>query len=120
MSTPTNNYASLPVVDNSVLDELKSVLDTASVNGIVQDFQSLSCELVKQLSQASAQNNIEQLSSISHSLKSNCMQLGAVRLGELCHQLEEGCRTEQHGNQKDYVSLIEQTLPTTLELLGRD
>jgi HPt (histidine-containing phosphotransfer) domain-containing protein len=84
MSTP------LPVIDDSVLDELGETAGEDFVAELVGTFFEEAPEMLAALRQALQAGNAESFRRNAHSLKTNAHTFGAMALGALARDLELG------------------------------
>ncbi len=84
MSTP------LPVIDDSVLDELGETAGEDFVAELVGTFFEEAPEMLAALRQALPTGNAESFRRNAHSLKANAHTFGAMALGALARELELG------------------------------
>lgn len=86
-----NGEESLPVLDNSVLDELLEVIgaQTAQIIGVFLDDTPA---LIQQLQDASVAADLDQLRAIAHSLKSASANVGAIALSAAARRIEHDAR----------------------------
>jgi signal transduction histidine kinase/CheY-like chemotaxis protein/HPt (histidine-containing phosphotransfer) domain-containing protein len=86
-----NGEAPLPVLDNSVLDELLEVIgaQTAHIIGVFLDDTPA---LIQQLQDASVAADLDQLRAIAHSLKSASANVGAIALSVAARRIEHDAR----------------------------
>lgn len=80
-----------PVLDNSVLDELREVIgaQTAQIIGVFLDDTPA---LIQQLQDASVAADLDQLRAIAHSLKSASANVGAIALSVAARRIEHDAR----------------------------
>lgn len=71
-------------IDRKVLSDLQEVMEGGYLN-LLETFLADSEERLRQLYKA---RNAEQLGQAAHSLKGSSSNMGAIRLAELCHELE--------------------------------
>ena len=94
--------SSLPVIDSSVIDELKGVGGTDELLQRVLNLFAMhvpkSMATVRRLSES---GEIGELADAVHALKSMCSNIGARRAAALCNEIETLART---GRQFDPVS----------------
>jgi HPt (histidine-containing phosphotransfer) domain-containing protein len=84
MSTP------LPVIDDTVLDELGQTAGEEFVIELVDTFFEEAPEMLAALRQALQAGNAESFRRNAHSLKTNAHTFGAMALGALARELELG------------------------------
>lgn len=81
----------LPSVDMNTIQEMKDILEE-SLSSILVEFRNEIPGYKAELNRYHAANNIEQLVTVAHSVKSASGSLGFLKLSEGCRQLEEGLR----------------------------
>jgi len=80
-----------PVLDRSVLEELRGVIGDAALQ-IVAVFLEDAPGMVQQLQQAAQSDEIERLQALSHSLKSSSANVGALSLSAVARRIEHEAR----------------------------
>lgn len=92
------------ILDSAVIDKLRMRKENASfLCRIVTIYLDQSIGLLEELNASSSSANIEVTKRIAHTLKSSSMNVGAIRLAELCRKTEALCHQGEIEN-----SLIEQ------------
>ncbi len=81
----------LPVLDTSVLDELREVIGTETAR-IVGVFLDDTPGVIRQLQEASLHEDMGQLRELAHSLKSAAANVGAMALSATARRVELGAR----------------------------
>jgi len=104
-----DNEANVPSVDRSVLRALRDLQMEGKPDirkKVIQAYLSSSLPLLAQLREAAASNDQEALQNAAHSLKSSSATVGALKLSELCRELEMSCRENRLEHAEDKVSAI--------------
>jgi len=94
-----------PVVDESVLDELRSILGN-EVDRLIEVFLDDSPRLISALETAAAGQDFEMLRNAAHTLKSSSANLGAMALSNAAKKVELGARTQTLERPAVAVALI--------------
>ena len=96
-------------VDLSVLHGLIG-RDADSVRGLLSDYLDSARDLAEELRVAWAAQNVQQVGAITHKLKSSSRSIGALKLGDLCAELENACRSEDNGGVVQALGTFEAAL----------
>ena len=92
---------SLASIDRHALEEIGQ-LDSSPGKGMLREiivsYCALSTKLMLQLRSAVADNDVEQIELLAHSLKGSSGQVGAVLLTALCEQILTGVRNDDLGD----------------------
>lgn len=91
MTTP----AETSPIDFSILQHLEEIMGTETHLVLLQQFIHYAPEQYAQLSQAFEQQDFEYLRYKSHQFKGECLQMGAVLVGQACKELEYRAETMQ-------------------------
>ncbi len=83
--------AKVPALDAEVLAELKDVMG-AEFGSLVQLFLADAAKYIEQLEAAAASNQLEQMVTPAHTLKSSSANLGAMAVSEAAKRIEIGAR----------------------------
>lgn len=78
-------------LDRSALESLR-VLDTPEnpfLKNLIQTYLSTSEKIVSDLYAAAQSSDLKQMGEVAHSLKSSSASLGAMKLAEMCYELEK-------------------------------
>jgi len=94
-----------PVVDESVLDELRGILGN-EVDRLIEVFLDDSPRLIAALETAAASQDMEMLRNAAHTLKSSSANLGAMALSNAAKKVELGARTQTLERPAVAVALI--------------
>ena len=94
-----------PVVDESVLDELRSILGN-EVDRLIEVFLDDSPRLISALETAAAGQDLDMLRNAAHTLKSSSANLGAMALSNAAKKVELGARTQTLERPAVAVALI--------------
>jgi len=79
-------------LDHEVIDELQKLLDKEQLSNVVSLFFEHSEERLKSLKTAIDTRNLDEVESISHSLKGSCANMGATLLSSLCNKILQSAR----------------------------
>lgn len=88
----TGPSSELPVIDESVLDEIREMSGEQShslIENIVELYLQKSPELIDDIHDGVRQGDADQLFRAAHALKSSSANIGAVRVSEAARQLEK-------------------------------
>ncbi|CAH1386927.1 PAS domain S-box protein [Candidatus Nitrotoga sp. M5] len=69
--------------------------DTSVINALLKDFRVKSVRIAAELNTDYAAGRIVEAGVTAHKLKSSSRSVGALKLGELCEQIEHACDTEE-------------------------
>ena len=103
------NEASSPI-DSTVLDTLRELQidgEPDIIKKITDAYLRSSEPLVTNLRQAVIDENFEVVHNSAHSLKSSSANVGALKLSEVCKELEMNCKETKYDNAADLASDIE-------------
>lgn len=75
--------------DQGLLEELTTLLDTKQLDEVTRLFIEHTEQRMEQLEKAVTQNNVEDVESISHSLKGSSANMGAILMSKVCNQIME-------------------------------
>lgn len=92
-------------LDRGALDSLR-VLETPDnpfLTNLINTYLSTSEKIVEDLVAAAKSGDLKNMGEIAHSLKSSSASLGAIRLSEMCFELEKIGRENLQNN--DYANL---------------
>src|SRR4051812_4848872 len=97
----------LPLLDNSVLDELRASIggDEEFVRDLVRTFLAEEPSNMEQIAAAAQSGDAEAIVRPAHTLKSSAAAIGAARLSAICRQIEFAGR---EGRAADFAPLVEQ------------
>ncbi len=84
-----------PAVDVTVLQDMIGD-DHETVTGLLADYLESLHHLTQELRTAYTQNDIRQVSTITHKLKSSSRVVGALSLGDLCAEIESAAKEENN------------------------
>ena len=79
-------------IDQSVLSELKNLLDKDQFQNVLTLFFEHTEERIEQLQQAINNCSLDQIESISHSMKGSCANIGASVLSGMCNEILQEVR----------------------------
>jgi len=112
----------LPSVDQSVLRALRDLQREGKPDiqqRVIQAYFSSSPPLIAQLQEAVVVKNRETLQNAAHSLKSSSATVGALKLSEICRELEMSCRNKTLENATDRVAAIASEFREVKEILNK-
>lgn len=112
------NPASLPLFDHTVFDELKELIgdDAYELIGL---FAEIGPSLAAQITTAAASRDLAGITTAAHTLKSNSAQLGALRLGAMCRELEELSRNNASHDYAGEAAAITREVQNVIAELQR-
>lgn len=97
------------VLNKKALDDIRALQDRSGsdlLSKIINMYLDKVPELIAEITQSAEQENLEQLWTSAHSLKSSSASVGATRVYEVCVQLEgKGRAGESSGIQQLVASL---------------
>ena len=123
------NAAEPPILESSALDNLFRLEQHAGreiVRGVVDSFLSEVPSRMARMRQAIAEGDAETLNFTAHVLKGSSAQLGALRLAEVCRDLEGRSRDGDLEGSEELLGLLEKeaaravdALQARVRLIGR-
>lgn len=119
-SVPVDTMSTTSSLDWSALDRLKTEMghdNQEMVDEIVELFLEDTARQIKELRIAVTNSDTGAIRSIGHSLKSSCASLGALRLSELCDQLEALGKAGLSVDASNVVSKAEVEFEQVINLL---
>ena len=102
--------ASNSAIDRSILNGLRDLQIEGKPNlldKIVNTYIRSSTSLVGSLPDILKTNDLKQLQITAHSLKSSSANVGALKLSELCEEIEINCKNNEHNNIADLIYKVE-------------
>ena len=110
------------VLDAGALERLRE-LDPKGENQllarVIQAFDASAARLVPQLEQARAAGDLAGIRHVAHTLKSSSASIGAIKLSQLCADIETRIRTEQLQNVDERVEALRAEIGIVLQALKR-
>jgi signal transduction histidine kinase/DNA-binding response OmpR family regulator/HPt (histidine-containing phosphotransfer) domain-containing protein len=111
IETPKLAETTAPVINDSALEAIRA-LDPNGGDEILQRIINLYIDnantLLQTLEQAMASGKIDDIRSSSHTLKSSSNQVGAIRLAEMCREVENEARNQRYDASGKLLSSIQQ------------
>jgi HPt (histidine-containing phosphotransfer) domain-containing protein len=108
------------VLDTAALDRLRE-LDPLGKNQLLvrvaQAFHTSAARLVPQLQASADVQNLNGVRHVAHTLKSSSASIGALRLSQLCADLEGQIRLERVDNLAGQVAVISDEIEVVLKAL---
>lgn len=92
------------IIDLNIVEEAKSVMND-KFPLMIEYFLEDSENYIKSIKESMEANDISQVVSPSHTIKSSAKQLGAIRLSEYAKQVEELSRNISEGTGGDVTDL---------------
>ena len=80
-------------IDQVIVDELKKLLDAEQLLDVTKLFFEHAEQRIMQLKKAVKENNLEQVESISHSLKGSSANMGAILLAKISNEIMESTKS---------------------------
>lgn len=117
----------VPLLDEATIGELRdlSLDDPGFLPDLIHQFLDRSVALLNDIQQCLDQGDFQKLAGAAHTLKGSGKNMGAMRLGEACSELEKMGRDEQVDSIPDKVehvrqefALVEAVLKKELDLLS--
>jgi|GEM_PF-1672444 len=78
--------------------------DKDAINAILQDFRARSVRIATELNADYAAGRLVEASATAHTLKSSARSIGALKLGDLCEQIEHTCETGESAALTELLS----------------
>ena len=110
-------------IDRTVLNALKELQiegEPDIIKKITDAYLRSSGSLVTNLRQAVIDKNFEVVHNSAHSLRSSSANVGAMKLSEVCKELEMDCKGTKYDNATDLVSAIETEFVRVKDALTRE
>ena len=102
---PRDGEAPVPVLDPSMLDELRQIAGSEAAT-IVRLFLDDAPRLVRQMERASATPDLEAMREAAHALKSSSANVGALALSAVARRIEAGARAQALDRPAVAVALL--------------
>ena len=117
-SDASDELTQAPLLNLDVIRELDRLYDDPSgIAGIVTEFEGESRRLITRLSGAVSQKNHAAFCDSLHALKGNCANVGALRVVQTCHELENVGLLDFRRDGRQMVDRLEVELTETLTAL---
>ncbi len=97
-------------IDLSVLSGLRDLQIEGKpdiMEKIIRVYLSSTEPIIEKLKKSAAKEDMEELQSVAHSLKSSSANVGALKLSEICKDLEMACRNKTLEKKTDLVEAVE-------------
>lgn len=104
-------------VDMSVIESLRDLGDDELVLELVEIFMEDTPPRLEELAKAYIDGDAERIESVAHSLKSSCANLGAIRLSEICRDLEAKGREGELAQAEELIVLSQEEYQRVSESL---
>jgi HPt (histidine-containing phosphotransfer) domain-containing protein len=102
-------YAGNKVLDAAALSELREVMNESGPNAmteLVETFAAYADQLIGQMERAAQGGHAEDLRQAAHALRSSSGNLAAVRLRELCRNLERAALQDDRSDLPEMVAEV--------------
>lgn len=108
------------VIDENAIHRLLEVIggNKQDLLELVQEFEASTPKTLEKLRTAATEEIIDTLRISAHSLKSNGRDFGAIRLANLCANLEHECKSGEVSAPLEKVAEIQHELDLAREALG--
>ena len=87
---------------------------------VVSTYLRSSIPLVTALHDILTANDMKQLQITTHSLKSSSANVGAIKLSELCKEIEMNCRNQKHYTTADLITKVKREFDLVKEILSEE
>ncbi|MCA9320877.1 MAG: Hpt domain-containing protein [Planctomycetes bacterium] len=104
-------------IDMNVIESLKELGDEDLLKDLVELFITDTPLRLLELGQAFSERDSDQVEAIAHTLKSSCANLGAMRLSNMCQELETAGRKATIEDIGDLVVLTREEYERVREAL---
>ncbi len=104
-------------VDVRVLQDLIGN-DAAVINDFLQDFSARSVSIAAELNTDYAAGRLVEVGETAHQLKSSARCIGALKLGELCEQIEHTCNTGESAALAELISHFNEEMTAVVNYLA--
>ncbi len=88
-------------INQEIIDELKKLLDNEQLQEVIKLFVEHVEQRLKQLHKAVKELNMDEIESISHSMKGSSANMGATLMSEICNEVMESTQT---GNLSESIN----------------
>lgn len=102
----SNEAAEIPLLDQDVLDSLRSVIPPQRLIALLSSFRSASNDLLQELVDAVEAGSISRIRDHAHALKGTSSSVGLKRLAHLCFEVQSACDSDEEGEVYDSVAAI--------------
>jgi two-component system sensor histidine kinase RpfC len=110
-----DDFVQAPLLNPEVIRELDRLYDDPSgIAGIVTEFEGESRRLLTRLGGAISQKNHAAFCDALHALKGNCANVGALRLVQTCHELENVGLLEFRRDGRNQLQRLESEVAETM------
>jgi CheY-like chemotaxis protein/HPt (histidine-containing phosphotransfer) domain-containing protein len=110
------------VLDAEALERLRE-LDPKGENHllarVIQAFEASAARLLPQLEEARSGRDMAGIRHVAHTLKSSSASIGAMKLSQLCADIEAKIRTERLENMEERVDAMRSEIEIVLQALKR-
>ncbi len=117
------NKVGIPVIDQSVLNSLRDLQMPGKpdiLKRVISAYLSSTAPLLVTLKEAYSAKDIEGTQNLAHTLKSSSANVGAIKLSELCKELEMACRNNTLENAALLISSIESEVTLVTDALNKE
>ena len=100
----------LPTIDQKALDNIRALQMNGTLDmlsRVINIYLTSSPNLMEKLRKSIASKDADAINTAAHSFKSNSANLGAIRLSELCKELEEMGKNNSLKTAQDSITRIE-------------
>ena len=104
-------------VDVRVLQDLIGN-DAAVINEFLQDFSARSVSIAAEINADYAAGRLVEAGETAHQLKSSARSIGALKLGELCEQIEHTCNTGESAALAELISHFNEEMTVVVNYLA--
>ena len=80
-------------IDQEIIDELKKLLDNEQLQDVTKLFVEHVEQRLEQLHKAVKENDMDEIESISHSMKGSSANMGATLMSQMCNEVMESTKT---------------------------
>ena len=98
----------MPVIDQTIFDELKQMSGADFINELIDTFLEDSPKLIEEMESALRANNVDTFRRAAHSLKSNAATFGANDLSVLAKELEMLAKENRINETGDRLRALEE------------
>jgi HPt (histidine-containing phosphotransfer) domain-containing protein len=106
-------------LDHAALDTLMEMVgnDPSFLAEMIDTFLEEAPGLIADMQTAATSADVDSLRRAAHTLKSNSLTFGAVRLGDLSREIEERAARSQFGDIGDLIDLVVEEYPAVAAAL---
>jgi PAS domain S-box-containing protein len=114
--------AEKPIIDQNILNRLRELTDgddSGFFLKVIAMFVDQSVQVVERIEQETAANNLKEASAQAHKLKGSALNIGAMRLADVCKQFEIQAREGEGRGLPELFVRLKQEAVSSRDTLGK-